>query len=196
MISSSWGGQGHLVHVYLEQAEIPGRTCRYEPLPFQREKAGSSGFLIPLHCFWIYSQTLPWITCSASGYCFCRIWFYIQGAEEPFYPFLGQNTSETQRKGQEQELDQIIWAMSGPWWSVVHPDLIRQHLNLRLQKAKRLYHLSTAIECPRLKGETAWLPIGLLTLLLHYFKWGLVFMERLFQNKIVYQLATLEYLTL
>lgn len=66
VISSYWSGQGHPVCVYLEQAEIPGTTCRYELLPFQREKAGSSGLLVPLHCFWVNSCTLSWICCSAS----------------------------------------------------------------------------------------------------------------------------------
>lgn len=123
---------------------------------FKKKRQGSSVLLIPLHCFWIYSQDLLGISCSDSGYCFCGIWFYIQGAEQIFctqatensshlYPFLGQNISETQRNGQEQGPDKIIWAISGPWWSVVHPDLAWQHLNLKLQRAKRLYHLSTAI---------------------------------------------------
>lgn len=28
-------------------------------------------FVNPLHCFWMYSQALRWISCSASGCCFC-----------------------------------------------------------------------------------------------------------------------------
>lgn len=78
VIFSSWGSQGYPVHVYLKQAEIPGRTCRYRLLPFQREKSGRSGLLIPPQCFWIWSQALSWVSCSACGYCFCKMWFYIQ----------------------------------------------------------------------------------------------------------------------
>lgn len=32
-------------------------------------------FVNPLHCFWMYSQALRWISCPDSGCCFCRIWF-------------------------------------------------------------------------------------------------------------------------
>lgn len=156
--------------VYLEQAEIPGRTCRYELLPFQRKKAGSSVLLVLLHCFWLYSRTLMNLLLS--------LWLLL--LQDFASRVLSSHSAHKLLRIFISSLDKIPLK---PWETAKSSDYIRwselflcpdEVLFIQTwldstwiwDHTAKLYHLLTAIVCPRLRGGTAHLPVNTIITLL------------------------------